>query len=87
MKHTVTIDKAKPCLYLRLVAESLKDNVSFKWDSVTALKLAKITLHSPEAISRHLARSNPNTGQTFFVNVVFSVAVQHDMSYSIVDLN
>ena len=65
MKTTLTVDKAKPCLYLRLVAENLKETVAFKWDSVTALKLANLTLHSPEAISRHLARSNPNSGMYF----------------------
>ena len=63
MKQTLSVDKSKPSLYLRLVAESLKETVTFKWDSVTALKLNALTLHSPGAISRHLARSNPQAGE------------------------
>ena len=63
MKLNLTVDKSKPSLFLRLVGENLKDTVSFKWDSVTALKLDNnLTLHSPEAISRHLARCNPQSG-------------------------
>ena len=62
MKHTLSVDKSKPSLYLRLVAENLKDSVNFKWDTVTALKVNNLSLHSPEAISRHLARANPEAG-------------------------
>ena len=62
MKHTLSVDKAKPSLYLRMVAENLKETVAFKWDTVTALQVQTLTLHSPEAISRHLARANPDAG-------------------------
>jgi hypothetical protein len=62
MKYTLSIDKSKPSLYLRLVAENLKETVAFKWDTVTTLKVNNLNLHSPEAISRHLARANPEAG-------------------------
>ena len=65
MKYTLSIDKSKPSLYLRLVAENLKDTVAYKWDTVTALKVNNLSLHSPEAISRHLARANPEAGTLF----------------------
>ena len=71
MKHTLSIDKSKPSLYLRLVAESLKETVAYKWDNVTALKLNSLTLHSPEAISRHLARANPQAGAWIVKLLIF----------------
>ena len=62
MKLQLSLDKAKPSLYLRLVAEQLKDSVCTSWSTSTALKLNSVTLHSPDAISRHLARANPEKG-------------------------